>query len=80
MPRKKKSLDYSHIPPESPTSPVQAITPVSGPVTYTATESDTYARIAAEFLRQPFTKHQYAVYLAEKNKNKVIREGTVIEL
>jgi hypothetical protein len=80
MGRKKKTVEHTHTPLESPTSPVEATTPTFGPVTYLALESDTYARIAGEFLPGGLTKHQYAVYLAAKNRNKTIREGTVIEL
>lgn len=80
MSRRKKTTQHTHIPLESPTSPVEATTPVFGPITYVALESDSYASIAGEFLVPGMTKHQYAVYLAEKNRNKRIREGTVIEL
>jgi hypothetical protein len=80
MPRKKKAPPQTQALLESPTSPVQAITPRFEPIMYTAIESDTYARIAAEFLPPGYTKHKYAVHLAQKNKNKPIRKGTVIEL
>jgi hypothetical protein len=96
MGRKKKSQLAGALPPtviqviasapkdemavESPITPVQAITPRFDPIIYTANESDTYARIAAEFLPPGYTKHEYAVYLTQKNKNKPIRKGTVIEL
>ena len=76
MGRKKKTQTVL----ESATSHVQAITPRFDPIMYTAIESDTYARIAAEFLPPGYTKHKYAVHLAEKNKNKPISKGTVIEL
>jgi hypothetical protein len=68
------------MPVESPTSPVQAITPLSDPLTWVCSSYDTYASIAADFLPPGFTRHEYAVYLADKNKNKVIRKGTVIKL
>jgi hypothetical protein len=80
MPRKKKATAKTDPVLESPTSPVQAITPRSGPLTWVCSSYDTYASIAADFLPPKLTRHQYAVYLADKNQNKVIRKGTVIEL
>lgn len=80
MARKKKTTAITDIALESPTSPVEDLTPRIGPISWLCCGSDTYASIAADFLPPGYTNHAYAVHLAEKNKNKVIREGTVIEL
>jgi len=86
MKKKKPLIDFYEVeqsfeyPVETPTSPVEAITPISDPIRYSASESDSYASISASFLPPGYTKHEYAVYLMEKNKNKAVRAGSVIVL
>ena len=59
---------------------VETPTPADVPTVYVCSESDTYASLAAHFCPEGVKKYDYAVQLAEKNKNKVLASGVVIQL
>lgn len=55
-------------------------TPVQGQSHATASEGDSYASLAAQFLPAGMTKHDYAVELYKKNGEVSLRAGMTIKL
>ncbi len=59
---------------------VEASTPVQGVSVYVASESDTYASVASQFLPAGMKKHDYATELYNKNRGATLTAGFEVKL